>query len=179
MRKAAVASRGESERRVKEAAFAKKRARESLQHVESNAAKEKARSVVVDAKDKIGKGNCIVGGVGMTLAERDRYPNDDRDDGLDNSCEVSANLEDKERMTGFRAQSISNGVSMSTDDKERGRVIAGSGMGRPSLQNSASVNEKETSGALAHYNGLEDKANKTVPFVEGHFHHLQGRNSSQ
>ena len=160
MKKAVLASRGEAERRLKEASLARKRARESLLDVESNAAKEKARSAVVDAsKDKISHG--------VTLPERQRYPGEDRGNGLDHSCEVSANLDDKDRILRFRAQSISNGVSMGAQDKGR------AGVARTSLQNNVSVNEKERSEILAHYNGLEEKANKTAPFV------LQGRNSSQ
>lgn len=170
MKKAVLTSRSEAERRLKEAAFARKRARESLLDVESSAAKEKAaRSVVLDAKAKISQGNSIVG---VPLAG-----GVDRGNGVDHSHshEVSANLEDKDRrMVGLRAQSTGNGVSTGTQDKERDRGTA-SGMGhaRPSVQNNVSVNEMERSGALAHYNGLEEKANKAAPFV------LQGRNNSQ
>lgn len=155
MKKAVATARVEAEKRAKEAAVAKKRVKESLQHVASIAVKGKASSV---ANDKNSQANRILGGVGVTLRERDRYAGDDRNEGLDNSCEASATLEEKERTTGSRAQSTANGVSMSSEGKENG---------------------KERSGTLVRYNGLGEKANKAVPFVEGHFQHLHGRNGSQ
>lgn len=113
MNKAAVAARAEAERRAKEAAFTKKRARESLENLVYLMAKEKKKNLKTATAANSG---IVVSSVGRSRVDR-----------VDGSTEVLAalnavELREKEKLAVVskveNATVVSNGVAMEVDGDE-------------------------------------------------------------
>ncbi|KAA8536690.1 hypothetical protein F0562_029168 [Nyssa sinensis] len=174
MTKAEVAARAEAERRAKEAAFTRKRAREALEHVAFLMAKEKLKHKELSVGAS-GSGNVVIQGntrkggttnsVGVAAgaaaaAVQNRIGNQHGEDGVDGALEVLASLNavelrEREISHGFRAQNAgsgppNNGVPMGMEDNERLRVNPVPRAGAPYVQNHGTGNETEMCGNLGH-----------------------------
>lgn len=203
MSKAVLVARAEAERRVREAALSRKRAREALEHVVAVATKEKAKrnevsaegsvsrsgSVHVGVKEETCKGN---GGVVAGAVEQNRIENQGRVDGavMDSSCELSANLNnvglsEKERVQGFSAKSSvlgspKNGVTVAADDEERRKMSnADEAERQPEFQNHGSAIKMERSSELTSLDSNSAEGEKaknglfSIPSVGGQLQHLE------
>ncbi|KAF8387736.1 hypothetical protein HHK36_026390 [Tetracentron sinense] len=158
MNKGATVARLEMERRAKEAALAKKRAREALERVSSLASKENEKGVPISVKlveqKKISKGNSAV--ATAAVAAQKHIQNHLKAGGMDKSGGVQASFSnvifrEKERWAGFQAPKIvpgppKNGVSMEDKDRQKGSPAPGTG--REQVRNPTAVNEKEKSSNL-------------------------------
>ncbi|XP_059652199.1 uncharacterized protein LOC132299528 [Cornus florida] len=136
MNKAAVVVRQEAEKRAKEAAFARKRAREAMEHIAVLAVKEKLESREVVSAEILGSGNVgaqeknQMGGNADSVGNQigSQYGAEE----IDVASEVLASLNavelrEKERLQEFMAQnavtgSPSCGVPMSVNDNDKVRV---------------------------------------------------------
>ncbi|XAR52756.1 hypothetical protein NMG60_11020989 [Bertholletia excelsa] len=200
MSKAALVARAEAERRVKEAAFTRKRAREGLEHVAFLVAKEKVKrkesssvevsgSANATARDRYGQYQRAVNPINLGT-QQNRIGNQRVVDGVDGANEVSARLNavglrEKERVQGFGGQSSgsgprSNGAAMAVEDCERLRVNAAASAGVPCVQN----NGNERSATLGHLekNGTQgEKANglHPVPPVGEEVQHKQNNHGGE
>ncbi|CAL5380274.1 unnamed protein product [Camellia sinensis] len=176
MGKAALAAKVEAEKRAKEASFARKKAREALEHVAFLVAKEKLKRKDLLSAEVSGSGNVVtqernqktgtsVNSVGIgnavVVAEQNRIGNQRARvgaggvDGVDGPNEVSARLNAvglrEERLHVFGGRSVvsgpqNNGGVMAVDGNERPRVNSGSNVGGAFIQNK----ENERSGYLGH-----------------------------
>ncbi|XP_010270989.1 PREDICTED: uncharacterized protein LOC104607149 [Nelumbo nucifera] len=213
MSKAAAVARIEAERRVKEASVTKKRAREALERVAFLVAKEKekdkdkekekekekekdkekergkelARSMVEQKKKP--KGNTAVT---AAVAAHKRIQSNPRAGGNGKPGGVLVHLNDigssvKERLTGTNLSTVvlglpKNGVSIGNKDKQK--VVPGSGVVHQQLQNHASVKENDKLGSMLHLQNhniqVEKEKNNngvlTVPPVVGQLQHPQHDN---
>ncbi|KAI8531800.1 hypothetical protein RHMOL_Rhmol11G0163700 [Rhododendron molle] len=167
MSKAAAGARAEAEKRAKEAAFARKRAREALEHVAFLVAREKvkrkesvaaASAEVSVAKERNHKAAPIM--------ELNRVGNQRAVEGVDGPNEVSARLNavglrEKERLQGFGGLSVvsgiqNNGSGMAVENNERPRVSPASNVGAPFTQ--SNVNERSDNlGHLENTNAQGEK----------------------
>ncbi|KAL6964579.1 hypothetical protein U1Q18_035630 [Sarracenia purpurea var. burkii] len=169
MSKAAVAARAEAERRAKEAAFTRKRAREALEHVAFLVAKEKLKRKELSAVE-------LSGSVNAVAKERNHKAGNANSVGVAN--EVSARL----NAVGLREEIGSgrqnNGSLMAIEDNERMRVNPASTVGGRFVER----NNKERSGTLGHLennNGNGQKVNNglySVPSVGDKQQHMQNNN---
>ncbi|PSS08456.1 Anti-sigma-I factor RsgI like [Actinidia chinensis var. chinensis] len=183
MSKAAVAARVEAEKRAKDAANTRKRAREALEHVAFLVAKEKLKrkdlvSVEVSKNQKAGNGGgSRVGGIAklaLVVAEQSQMgPN-----------EVSARLnavglKEKEGLQGFGEQN--NGAVKGVENNERLRVSSGSNVGGSLIQNNG--DEKPGNlGQLENNNAQAEKVNNglhSVPSVGDEEQHMQNNGGRQ
>ncbi|GFY94333.1 hypothetical protein Acr_09g0007790 [Actinidia rufa] len=177
MSKAAVAARAEAEKRAKDAANTRKRAREALEHVAFLVAKEKLKrkdlvSVEVSRNQKAGNGGgSSVRGVAksaLVVAEMSQIgPN-----------EVSARLNavglrEKEGLQGFEGQH--NGAVKGVEDNERLRLSSGSNVGGPLIRNNGGEKPGNLR-QLENNNAQAEKVNNglhSVPSVGDEEQHMQ------
>ncbi|KAL7237722.1 hypothetical protein ACSBR2_003927 [Camellia fascicularis] len=161
MSKAAVTARAEAERRVKEAAFTRKRAREALEHVGFLFAKDK----LIHKCGNNNNNNASSVGVVKVEAVKNRIGNQ----GLDCANEVSARLNavglrENERLQRFGRQS-NNCASMAVESNEKLRLNPASKNDRPGnldhLGNNIAHGEKVNHGLYS------------VPSVGAELQHMQ------
>lgn len=178
MSKAATAARTEAERRAKEAAFTRKRAREALEHVTHLAAKEKVRrkeillvssevlpsgggnvgSVVVKRENIGGNANSGVVATPLPGVVKNQRENLER---VDTSSEVLAalnavDLTGNERLKGFQdhnelagVQPLDNTVAMDVEENEGVTVAPDTVNGLSIVQNNDGGDENGKSEIVA------------------------------
>ena len=177
MSKAAVAARVEAEKRAKDAANTRKRAREALEHVAFLVAKEKLKrkdlvSVEVSRNQKAGNGGVSrVGGVAkfaLVVAEQSQMGPNEVSERLN-----AVGLREKEGLQGFGGQN--NGAMKGVEDNERLRVSSGSNVRGPLIQNNG--DEKPGNlGQLENNNAQVEKVNNglhSFPSVGDEEQHMQ------
>uniref|UniRef100_A0A5B6YQ91 Uncharacterized protein n=2 Tax=Davidia involucrata TaxID=16924 RepID=A0A5B6YQ91_DAVIN len=191
MSKAAVAARTEAERRAKEAALTRKRAREALEHVSFLVAKEKLKRKELPTGVS-GPGN--VGVAATPAAVQNRIGNQRGADGVAGAAEVLASLNavelrEREISHGIRVREQNagsgppnNGMAMGVEDNERLRVNPVSQTGAPYVQNDGTVNENEKSANLGHlenHNAQGEKVKNGIfsvsPVGDQHMQNNHGR----
>lgn len=208
MGKAALAAKVEAEKRAKEASFARKKAREALEHVAFLVSKEKLKRKDLLSAEVSGSGNVVaqernqktgttVNSVGIgnavVVAEQNRIGNQRARvgvDGLDGPNEVSARLNAvglrEERLQVFGGRSVvsgpqNNGGVMAVDGNERPRVNLGSNVGGVFIQNK----ENERSGYLGHSENNNAQGEKadiglySVPPVGDELQHMQNNHGME
>jgi hypothetical protein len=193
MSKAAAGARAEAEKRAKEAAFARKRAREALEHVAFLVAREKVKrkesAAAVSAEVSVAKER---NHKAAPITELTRISNQRVVDGVDGPNEVSARLNavglrEKDRLLGFGGQSAvsgtqNNGAGMVVENNERARVSPASTVGGPYIQNSE--NERSNN-HLAHLEKNKVQGEKisnglySVPPVGDQLKHMQNNHGME
>ncbi|KAF8392659.1 hypothetical protein HHK36_023008 [Tetracentron sinense] len=196
MNKATATARVEMEKRAKEAALTKKRAKEALERVALLASKEKEKGVPVSApvveQKKMYKGNSAVA---AAVAAQKRIQSHIRAEKMDISISrgvpASLNnvgLREKERWAGFQAPKIvlgppKKGVLVEDKDKQKGSLATAAG--REQVQNPTSGNEKERSSNLPSLQNLSVEVEKeknglfSVPPVAGQLRHPQNSHDGE
>ncbi|XP_019052140.1 PREDICTED: uncharacterized protein LOC104590888 [Nelumbo nucifera] len=188
MSKAAAAARIEAEKRVKEAALTKKRAREALERVAFLVGKEKERgkemtlvprSVPVSEQRKKSKGYSAVA---ATVAAHKRIQDNLKAGGNDKPGGIPVNLNnniasrEKDRWARIRPPSVvqmlpKNGISV--DDRDKQKASSAPVIVRQQLQNTDAVNEHDRSGSISNFQShtmQREKGNNgicSVPAVVG------------
>lgn len=191
MSKAAAGARAEAERRAKEAAFTRKRAREALEHVAFLVAKERMRRRDVLQAEFSGSGNAVAqernhrGLTATAVVEQNRIGIRRGLDGVDGPSEVSARLNAvglRERQ-GFESHiTVSgpqgNGVAMALEDNGRPRTNSTVGVGGRSIQNND--NERSRSLGNGHNNNAQvERTNNGLYSVGGELQHMQNNHGRE
>lgn len=183
MSKAMVVARAEAERRVREAAMSRKRAREALEHVSSVVAKEKARKYkdglvegsgsvhVVPNEKTLIEGN---GGIVASFAEQIKIENKV----AKSSSEVSANLYKvgSREKEGIHESSTKNMALGSPKNGATVPVKVEDGGESPSIINHGTVSQmagmSKNVASLNNNNAEGEKANGLLP---GQLHPVEGQ----
>lgn len=194
MSKAVAVARNEAEKRVKEAAVSRKRAKEALEYISvgtASSGKVKRKEVSVEVSG-------LGGSVPVAAKEQDRKeeakvlvqnPIENLGGVMKASCQVSANLtsvglREKERVQGLG--SLNGGVPVPVavvDEEERPKVTDASGVGQLESQHhgtTMSANEKSSELTnLDHNNAEAEMANNgicSVPSLGGQLQHPENSN---
>ena len=177
MSKAAVAARVEAEKRAKDAANTRKRAREALEHVAFLVAKEKLKrkdlvSVEVSRNQKTGNGGVSrVGGVAkfaLVVAEQSQMGPNEVSERLN-----AVGLREKEGLQGFGGQN--NGAVKGVEDNEKLRLSSGSNVGGPLIRNNRG-DKPDNLRQIENNNAQAEKVNNglhSVPSVGDEEQHMQ------